>query len=472
MASDSVDQTPLLSSSVSFASSVSSVSSVSSASAADTDADATDGADSADSTFRVRPAWKHAVNEAAASISAGLHRRNFRRRLRATAARDASFSAQRSDDWRPCVERLVHRSRWRYFYMAVVLANLLLAVLEPTSVRMAPDKYTPGMTAFVFLEMLMSLFYGFDLWMRWFAGEDVARDWWARGRFFIIVCVFGNGVLSLLVQASNVSRVLRPLLLIERLRNVRKIAASVLTTLPKILQVLFLLSFLVMVGGVAAFTLFAGITGTADTLGAGEAGGSNCEFLNGGITWLEQNLTDYGKSTTNGTLRFACSTFSKIRPDGSPCTNYFDTIWTSTMHLFILITTANYPDIMMPAYDCSRWAALFFVVYILLGLYFLLSLILAVVYTHFSSRNTEMMGIMAQKREQALEHAFVIMSDLTQQHAEEKMERMRGRRMGLVEEAMPGLVAGTFNDNGRARGAAGGGWRRQRERQQERRVRL
>ncbi len=406
-------------------------------------------------TFRITPAWKRAVNEAAASISAGLHRRNFRRRaarrpsnFNSSAVADpsagtSSVQHRRNDDYRSCVERLVHRSRWRYFYMSVVLANLLLAVLEPTSVRMAPDHYTPALTTLIIAEMFMSLFYAFDLWMRWFAGEDVARDWWARGRVVIIVCIFGNGILSLLLEASNFSRVLRPLLLIERLRNVRKIAASVLTTLPKIFQVLFLLTFLVMFGGVAAFTLFAGITGTVDTLGSG-ANGTNCEFLNGGITWLEQSLT-------NETQWYSCSTFSKIRPDGSPCTNYFDTIWTSMMHLFILITTANYPDIMMPVYDCSRWASLFFVVYILLGLYFLLSLILAIVYTHFSSRNTEMIATMAQKRESALTHAFYIMSELTQQHAEDKLARPQGKQSMLAVGAM-GSGAGAGEGVGPGRG--------------------
>ena len=35
------------------------------------------------------------------------------------------------------------------------------------------------------------------------------------------------------------------------------------------------------------------------------------------------------------------------------------------MHLFILLTTANYPDVMMPAYDCTQWSSLFFVVFVM-----------------------------------------------------------------------------------------------------------
>ena len=66
-----------------------------------------------------------------------------------------------------------------------------------------------------------------------------------------------------------------------------------------------------------------------------------------------------------------CSTFSKN------CKDYFGTFYSSALQLFILLTTANYPDVMMPVYDCQSYTALFFVIYISIGLYFLMSLVLA-----------------------------------------------------------------------------------------------
>ena len=42
------------------------------------------------------------------------------------------------------------------------------------------------------------------------------------------------------------------------------------------------------------------------------------------------------------------------------------------LHLFILLTTANYPDIMMPVYNCNAWSAWFFVAYVVIGIYGLL----------------------------------------------------------------------------------------------------
>jgi hypothetical protein len=39
------------------------------------------------------------------------------------------------------------------------------------------------------------------------------------------------------------------------------------------------------------------------------------------------------------------------------------------MQLFICLTTANYPDISLPALAVSRWYSLFFVIFLIIGLY-------------------------------------------------------------------------------------------------------
>lgn len=47
--------------------------------------------------------------------------------------------------------------------------------------------------------------------------------------------------------------------------------------------------------------------------------------------------------------------------------------------MFICITTANFPDVGMVAFHNSSFAPLFFVIYMALGLYFVLNLFLALV---------------------------------------------------------------------------------------------
>jgi len=64
---------------------------------------------------------------------------------------------------------------------------------------------------------------------------------------------------------------------------------------------------------------------------------------------------------------------------------YFGSLADSCWYMLILLTTANYPDIMMPAYAESRWYCIFFILYLLLGLFFLFNLVLAVFYNNYSS---------------------------------------------------------------------------------------
>ena len=59
----------------------------------------------------------------------------------------------------------------------------------------------------------------------------------------------------------------------------------------------------------------------------------------------------------------------------------------STMYqMFILMTTANFPDVMLAAYDVSFWNSIYFVTYLMLGLYLLMNLLLANVFSVYQRR--------------------------------------------------------------------------------------
>ncbi|CAL1540974.1 unnamed protein product, partial [Lymnaea stagnalis] len=61
--------------------------------------------------------------------------------------------------------------------------------------------------------------------------------------------------------------------------------------------------------------------------------------------------------------------------------NYLECIW----DLYVLVTTANNPDVMMPAYDRSNWFALFFVIYLIVCLYIFMSVVLATIYNNYKT---------------------------------------------------------------------------------------
>ena len=72
--------------------------------------------------------------------------------------------------------------------------------------------------------------------------------------------------------------------------------------------------------------------------------------------------------------------------EGSP---YFQTFPLSFINLFVLLTTANYPDVMMPSYNKDSFSVIFFFTYLMICLYFLMNLLLAVVYEAFTAEEAK-----------------------------------------------------------------------------------
>ena len=64
----------------------------------------------------------------------------------------------------------------------------------------------------------------------------------------------------------------------------------------------------------------------------------------------------------------------------------FTSLGETLYQLLILLTTANFPDIMLPAYFSSTTYVLFFIVYLILGLYFLLNTLLATILSGYRHR--------------------------------------------------------------------------------------
>lgn len=74
--------------------------------------------------------------------------------------------------------------------------------------------------------------------------------------------------------------------------------------------------------------------------------------------------------------------------------------------MFVLFTTSNNPDVWIPAYKSSRWSSLFFVLYVLLGVYFVTNLVLAVVYDSFKSQLVKQIEEKDRMRTRILGRAF------------------------------------------------------------------
>ena len=64
----------------------------------------------------------------------------------------------------------------------------------------------------------------------------------------------------------------------------------------------------------------------------------------------------------------------------------FDSFSSSYWAMFVCLTTENFPDVMLLAQEHSTWYTLFFIVFILVGCFYLMSVLLAVIFDNFKRR--------------------------------------------------------------------------------------
>ncbi|CAG5133866.1 unnamed protein product, partial [Candidula unifasciata] len=239
----------------------------------------------------------------------------------------------------------VAHNRWFYLLdLFAAICVMLLAACERPAV--ASLEMPVGVHGSV--EMLCLLILSLDLGIRvkWLGWKSFLKHKRTLLKAVAIILMLIESIVVLIRQTNHfrVTRALRPLFLVHShyCQGVRRITRQIMQSLPPILDMIVLLLFFMLIFSILAFYLFSGI-----------------------------------KTDTN-----------------------FKTIQSSFISLFVLLTTANYPDVMMPAYNESRVYSVFFIVYLSLELYFLMNLLLAVVYDTFSNlEKSKVRSLFFHKRE-------------------------------------------------------------------------
>ncbi|KAH9132833.1 hypothetical protein AeRB84_020897 [Aphanomyces euteiches] len=84
----------------------------------------------------------------------------------------------------------------------------------------------------------------------------------------------------------------------------------------------------------------------------------------------------------------------------------------ASWHFLILITTSNFPDVMMPAYNENRAACLFFIMFLCFGLFFLMNVVLAIIFNNFSRYSEVETASRQARRADKLTQAFHILAQI------------------------------------------------------------
>lgn len=123
------------------------------------------------------------------------------------------------------------------------------------------------------------------------------------------------------------SRILRPYLVVYYIKPVRLALYTIFKMLPKLAEIFFLIICVILIYALISYLV----------------------FLN----------SDEGKA-------------------------YMSSYWHTLISFYILMTTANFPDVMMPAYSQNHWTCLIFISFLILVTYFLLNMVLALIFRTYA----------------------------------------------------------------------------------------
>ncbi|XP_010732007.1 two pore calcium channel protein 1 isoform X2 [Larimichthys crocea] len=242
------------------------------------------------------------------------------------------------------------------FYMMELLTGLLLMMLSLCEAPAVPslrlDVYVHAT-----LELLALVMVAFELCMklRWLGFHTFIRHKRTMVKTCVLKLQFVEAIVVLIRQTSHVrvTRALRPIFLVDcrYCGAVRRNLRQIFQSLPPFIDILLLLLFFMVIFAILGFCLFS------------------------------PNTSD----------------------------PYFSTLENSLVSLFVLLTTANFPDVMMPAYSKNRWSCVFFIVYLSIELYFVMNLLLAVVFDTFNDvEKMKFKSLLLHKRS-AIDHAFQLL---------------------------------------------------------------
>lgn len=280
--------------------------------------------------------------------------------------------------------------RWYYSRLCqwglglAIAVVLLLAFMErPSSLSMSSDPryrsqpWEPPCGLTESIEMICLVIFALDLAVKSYliGWEEFRKSKWLIGYTVVITVSVIDWVLSVSMvcdEKLRVRRLLRPFFLLQNSSLMKKTLKCVKRTLPEIASVILLLALHLCLFTMIGMLLFA--------------------------------KTDDPKKNGEWEL-------------------HFRNLPNSLTSLLVLLTTANNPDVMIPAYSLNRLYAVFFVTFSVIGTYCLMNLLTAIIFNQF--RGYLLMAVQTSiiRRRLGIRAAFQVLSCRGAQQA--AVERVR-----------------------------------------------
>uniref|UniRef100_A0A8D8TKZ2 Two pore calcium channel protein 1 n=2 Tax=Cacopsylla melanoneura TaxID=428564 RepID=A0A8D8TKZ2_9HEMI len=251
---------------------------------------------------------------------------------------------------------LVHNDWYYGLDLATSLILLSLALGEEPAVR----AFRLPVAVHSTIELLALLVIGVELTLklRWIGWGSVLKHKRTMLKCLTLAVMFIEAFIVLVRQSSHfrVTRSLRPIFIVDTryLGGVRRFIRQIFQSLPPIFDMLLLIFFFVSIYAILGFFIFS----------------------------------------------------------SNPNDTHFATLFDSFVSMFVLLTTANFPDVMMPAYSLSKWNSLFFISFLCIVLYILMNLMLAVVYETFTTIERNKFRKLLLHKRKATQHAFKLLTTL------------------------------------------------------------
>lgn len=250
----------------------------------------------------------------------------------------------------------------------VIFIILSLAFVEPPSSLSWSSDPRPGFRNQRILvpcgvtegiEITCLIFFVLDLGLKTllFGKKHFFQSKWLWGYLFVLCLSIVDWLVSINLgcdERYRIRRLFRPFFLLQSSSLMKKTVRAIGRTVPQILSVFFLLFLHLIIFTVLGMLL---------------------------LSHAEINLR-----SANGTANTTTEELSANLQSRSSDQNkrYFGkSFGDSLMKLLVLLTTANNPDVMMPAYKNNRLYAIYFIVFTFIGLYCFMNLLLAVIYSQF-----------------------------------------------------------------------------------------